>query len=233
MADAEEKAKAEKLAAAKKRVMLLRPLPAYHKLIHSEQVEQLKKQKAKKSGTKKEKAASTTTETLYAEEKTEVETVSTEPETKAEDTVTASEPTANEEPAKEDDGEAADTVGHEPPSVKREPSETAQSRARSSSFRQGGPLSPSSAGAKSPVPEEGTTAPEIYRKQAARIEELEKEIKRQAKEASDGEKRWKKAEDELEDLREAEPPLENGSKNAAAEVEKLVRVPLKKLLTYI
>lgn len=51
---------------------------------------------------------------------------------------------------------------------------------------------------------DGESAPDIYRKQVARIEELERENKRLLKENSDGEKRWKKAEDELEDLREAE-----------------------------
>jgi predicted nucleic acid-binding Zn-ribbon protein len=60
-----------------------------------------------------------------------------------------------------------------------------------------------------------------------KIEELEKENKRLAKETSDGEKRWKKAEEELEDLREAE---DDSSKTKVApstsrlsgELEKLV-----------
>lgn len=70
---------------------------------------------------------------------------------------------------------------------------------------------------------DGDTAPDIYRKQAARIEELEKENKRLAKEASDGERRWKKAENELEDIRDADGdskvPAPAGS---SEEVEKLV-----------
>jgi hypothetical protein len=95
---------------------------------------------------------------------------------------------------------------------------------RSSSFRQssGGPLSPGYG-----FSPDGETAPDIFRKQALKIEELEKENKRLAKEASDGEKRWKKAEEELEDLREAE---DDSSKTKAAspvsrssgELEKLV-----------
>ena len=182
----------------------------------------MKKKNAKKSGAKKEKTAAVSAESPDVEEKNEVEPTPAEPETIPEDNVSIEEPANAEEPTKEEDGEAADTVGQEPPSLKRESSITAQSRARSSSFRQAGPLSPLSPGAKSPSPEEGTTAPEIYRKQAARIEELEKENKRLVKEASDGEKRWKKAEDELEDLREAEPLSKNDLKNTAAEVAKLV-----------
>jgi predicted nucleic acid-binding Zn-ribbon protein len=81
---------------------------------------------------------------------------------------------------------------------------------RSSSFRAtSGPLSPSE------FPPEENTAPDIYRKQAIRIEELEKENKRLAKEASDGERRWKKAEEELEDLREAEADASSKTKDAS------------------
>jgi hypothetical protein len=94
---------------------------------------------------------------------------------------------------------------------------------RSSSFRAtSGPLSPSE------FPPEENTAPDIYRKQAIRIEELEKENKRLAKEASDGERRWKKAEEELEDLREAEADSISKAKDASTtagssgQLEKLV-----------
>lgn len=88
------------------------------------------------------------------------------------------------------------------------PTAVQQSKMRSSSFRQG-PLSPAIVG-------EGDTAPDIYRKQVARIEDLERENKRLAKEAADNEKRWQKAEDELEDLREGE------EKPTDEEVQKLV-----------
>ncbi|KAI1118590.1 hypothetical protein F5Y14DRAFT_398985 [Nemania sp. NC0429] len=71
-----------------------------------------------------------------------------------------------------------------------------QSKLRSSSFRQG-PLSPT-------LSPEGETAADIYRKQVARIDDLEKENKRLAKEASDAERRYKKAEEELADLQEAD-----------------------------
>ncbi len=109
-------------------------------------------------------------------------------------------------------------------SLKREPSITEKSKMRSSSFRMStGPLSP-----KLAFSPEGETAPEIYRKQAAKIEELEKENRRLAKEASDGEKRWKKAEGELEDLREAQEgdlPATSEEKPGILdeEVKKLVR----------
>jgi len=93
-----------------------------------------------------------------------------------------------------------------------------QSKARSASFRKpsiSGPLSP---GLFSP---EGETAPDIYRKHVARIDELEKENKRLAKEASDAEKRWQKAEQELAHLRDDDG--EGGGRGASdGQVEKLV-----------
>ena len=108
----------------------------------------------------------------------------------------------------------------------RAPSLSLQSKLRSSSFRQaslsGGPLSPSALKGFSP---DGETAPDIFRKQALRIEELEKEAKRLAKEVQDGEKRWKKAEEELEDLREASgdhPTQVAGQSSTLDNVEKLV-----------
>lgn len=109
-------------------------------------------------------------------------------------------------------------------SHQRKQSLSLQSKMRSSSFRQGstaGPLSPNYA-----FSPEGDTGPDIYRKQAIRIDELEKENKRLAKEASDGEKRWKKAEEELEDLREADddstPKDTSSNSGTSQEVEKLV-----------
>jgi hypothetical protein len=114
-----------------------------------------------------------------------------------------------------------------------------QSKMRSSSFRSPtGPLSPGHG-----FPPEENTAPEIYRKQALRIEELEKENKRLAKEASDGEKRWKRAEEELEDLREAEGDSSSKEKDASSavgssgELEKLVHlecsITIVTVLTYL
>ncbi|KAI0479779.1 hypothetical protein F4859DRAFT_477356 [Xylaria cf. heliscus] len=113
-----------------------------------------------------------------------------------------------DEPAPEvavEDAAAAD----EPSSpTQTAPSLSQQSKFRSSSFRQG-PLSPT-------LTPDGETAADIYRKQVARIEDLEKENKRLAKEASDAERRYKKAEEELADLQEAD---QDGSDNS--QIEKL------------
>lgn len=75
---------------------------------------------------------------------------------------------------------------------------------------------------------EGDTAHEIHRRQQAKIEELEKENKRLAKDSSEGERRWKKAEEDLEELRDAD--TESKSKAGASpspppsdEVQNLVR----------
>jgi hypothetical protein len=124
-------------------------------------------------------------------------------------------------PATDDKPAASEDVKDDVPSL---PSATStvspaqQSKARSASFRKpsiSGPLSP---GLFSP---EGETAPDIYRKHVARIEELEKENKRLAKEAADAEKRWQKAEEELADVREDDG--ESGGKGAAdGQLEKLV-----------
>lgn len=53
-----------------------------------------------------------------------------------------------------------------------------------------------------PLSPDGDTIPDIYRKQAMRLEELEKENKRLNKEARDAEMRWRKTEEELEEARE-------------------------------
>ncbi|CAJ2502613.1 Uu.00g100070.m01.CDS01 [Anthostomella pinea] len=171
MADV-DKAKAEKLAAAKKRL----PLDADD----IQQVEQMKKQKekAKKGGAAKKDKDETPAESK-AEESTASAAEAEEPQPSA----------------------VSEETPEEPPSPTQTTSSLSrQSKLRSSSFRQG-PLSPSGSFPLSP---EGETAPEIYRKQVARIEDLEKENKRLAKEAGDTEKRWKKAEEELADLREAD-----------------------------
>ncbi|KAK3327858.1 hypothetical protein B0T19DRAFT_422997 [Cercophora scortea] len=180
MAD-EDKAKAEKLAAAKKRV------------------EQMKKAKAKKAGstaTKKDDAAA---DKAAPEAST---SASKDPEP------------ADEAPIDEDveDSNPISPTHASPPSLAE------QSKARSTSFRKAsisGPLSP---GTFSP---EGETAPEIYRKHVSRIEELERENKRLAKESADAEKRWQKAEEELADLREADRDGGKEGGDTDSQVEKL------------
>jgi len=127
-----------------------------------------------------------------------------------------------EEAAPEAAGPSEPAVEDAPPeSQDTVPSLAEQSKARSTSFRKASistPLSPGlQAGPLSPGSE---TAPDIYRKQVGRIEELEKENKRLAKEAADSEKRWQKAEEELADLREADASGKPAGE--ASQVEKLV-----------
>ncbi|TKA22506.1 hypothetical protein B0A50_07972 [Salinomyces thailandicus] len=168
MAD-EDKEKAEKLAAAKKRF------------------EQLKKEQQKKgkktTGKKKEDKAA------KEEAKAEVEAA----EAALQDEPGESANAAEDGKAEEDNG---DDVEDEDASKETEtaerPSESMQSKQRSESFRQGvsGPLSP------------GAEVQDLYKKQAARIEELEKEGKASRQQQEEGAARLAKAEDELERLRE-------------------------------
>ncbi|KAM4057503.1 M protein repeat protein [Hirsutella rhossiliensis] len=121
--------------------------------------------------------------------------------------------TTKKDESKDDDGEpadgradnqdepsagdkAADVAVDDDKSPPITPSLAQQSKIRSTSFRVG-----SVSGAVSPGPftPDGETAPDIYRKHVARIEELERENKRLAKEAADSERRWKKAEEALSD----------------------------------
>jgi hypothetical protein len=189
----------------------------------------MKKNKKKVTGSKKAKPEATdapATEPVEATSSTNKPTEDTpedkgedkpkeEPEVKAEET-SEKEPEKNlEEPSKDDSEEFSPSAT---------PSLAQQSKLRSTSFRYG---SIPSAGATSPVPfsPDGDTAPEIYRKHVAKIEELEKENKRLAKEASDSEKRWQKSEEELAVLREADGDDDDatGDEN----VDKLVRIYTK------
>ena len=119
----------------------------------------------------------------------------------------------------------------------RQPSLSLQSQLRSSNFRRTSvsqaPVSPAPADIKSlnlPVlTPEGDSINEIYRKQTSRLDELEKENKRLAKEVKDVRLRWEKAEEELEDLRESSAELADLRMRAAKvdaqteEIERLVR----------
>lgn len=119
----------------------------------------------------------------------------------------------------------------------RQPSLSLQSQLRSSSFRQTSvsqaPTSPPLNGGRSPklpvLSPEGDSLNEIYRKQAFRLDELERDNRRLAKDARENEARWKKAEEELEELREssgevAELKSRAGKVDAKSEeIEKLVR----------
>lgn len=120
---------------------------------------------------------------------------------------------ADEAPAEDAEDEKA--IADDKADDASPPSLALQSKLRSTSFRAG--ASPGSPGPLSPDGG-GDTAPDIYRKHVARIEELEQENKKLLKDSEDAEKRWKKSEDELADLREAEA---DGSKGDD-DTEKLV-----------
>ena len=125
----------------------------------------------------------------------------------------------------------------------RQPSLSLQSKLRSSSFRRTSvsqaPLSPPLNGNRSPIlpvlSPEGESVNEIYRKQTSRLDELEKDNRRLVKEARDVETRWKKAEEELEDLREsnsevAELKLRVGKADAKSEeIEKLASISVSSI----
>lgn len=126
----------------------------------------------------------------------------------------------------------------------RQPSLSLQSQLRSTSFRRTSvsqaQTSPPLNGGKSPtlpiLSPDGDTVNEIYRKQTTRIDELERENRRLAKDAKEGEVRLKKTEEELEELREssgkvAELKLKaRGADAKSQEVEKLVH--LSSLFSY-
>lgn len=121
---------------------------------------------------------------------------------------------------------------------KRQPSLSVQSKLRSSSFRRSSvsqvSLSPN--GTKSPelpvLSPDSDSVNSIYRKQAARLDELEKENRRLAKDAQEAEKRWRHTEEELEELREASgevAELKSRAQKADAQIEefnKLVHLPI-------
>lgn len=110
----------------------------------------------------------------------------------------------------------------------RQSSISLQTKMRSSSFRRSslsqGPLSPS--GARSPdlplLSPDGDSINSLYRKQAARLDELERENKRLAREAQETDNKWKQTEEELEELREASgdvAELKSKAKKADAQAE--------------
>ncbi|KKA29393.1 hypothetical protein TD95_003860 [Thielaviopsis punctulata] len=203
----DEKQRAEKLAAARKKAQQLKKAK--------------KEKKEKEDSEKKEPEKTDAADTL---EKGTEEPNDAGPSTPTEDPALSSSspppPTDDAEPPKPEaldtaaaasaSAAAGDAAILSPTTDAPASSLAEQSKLRSTSFRRGSVTSPLSPGA------DGETAADIYRKQAARIEELERENKKLAKEAGEAEKRWKKAEEEVQDLREAED-----KKGDAEGVEKL------------
>ena len=155
---------------------------------------------------------------------------------------TAIHPEEKEDVAPKSPSETTETLAQ--PAHHRQPSLSLQSKMRSSSFRRTSmsqnPSSPSKNGAKSPIlpmlSPDGDSVTEIYRKQAARLDELERENKRLAKEAQDSEGRWRKTEEALEELREARGEFAELKARAGKvdakneEIEKLVCEPISFIL---
>ena len=139
----------------------------------------------------------------------------TDPRAAADNDVNSTEPASL---PKKDSPEVEDGVLDEPGSPAshtHQPSVSVQSKLRSSSFRQSSgpqtPLSPSSANLKSlnlpPLSPDGDSMTDIYRKQASRLEHLERENRRLERELNEGEGWRNRMEDELEELREAKGEL--------------------------
>ena len=118
-------------------------------------------------------------------------------ESKAEDVAPAEEST-DTVPAEQENAGGDETIVDETmkANASRKMSISVQSKQRSESFRQGtAPLSP------------GVEVQDLYRKQAARIEELERESKAYKEQSEEGTARLAKAEEELESLREGSSDL--------------------------
>ncbi len=80
-----------------------------------------------------------------------------------------------------------------------------------------------------PLSPQGDTLPDIYRRQAARLEQFEKEQRRMERELRESEEKRRAAEDELDELREAKGELAllrervRKAESKDEELEKLVR----------
>lgn len=155
----------------------------------------MKKQKAKKAGGAKKKEEKTE---APAEAEAEASTAAETTEEKPEDAAPAPVEATSTSPGPVEDDDEPSELPAAKPSHGRKPSVAVESRQRSESFyRSGVPTSPS------PVTAGGGITSEVYREQAQKIEELERENKRLADEVEEHHGRWKKGEEELEELRES------------------------------
>ncbi|OAP55650.1 hypothetical protein AYL99_09802 [Fonsecaea erecta] len=109
---------------------------------------------------------------------------------------------ATSSPPSGDQDQPSSTKGASARHAARQPSISLQSKIRSTSFRDSGPLSPAL----------------MSGNPLLRVEELEKENKRLTREAEAHEKRWRKLEEELEEVRE-----ENAEKQANGEADEEIR----------
>ncbi|MCJ1294487.1 hypothetical protein MMC34_006045 [Xylographa carneopallida] len=213
MADTGDQEKADKLAAAKKRF------------------EQLKKQKDKGK-----KVAEKPVEKKSEEDKSLLEDALTASTSVASTTdvsgaVERGTPSDGRDLFEEQNALTDPEIPSSPPHH-RQPSLSLQSKMRSSSFRRTSipqtPLSPTTNGSKQlslpALSPDGDAVTEIYRKQAFRLDELEKENKKLLKEIEISESRWRKTEEELEELREKSGQvaiLKSRAEQADAKVEEV------------
>lgn len=186
------------------------------------QYEALKKKNAKKAGGAAKKKDEKTEASSAAETQEEKAEEAVEEPAATPDAAQAPETTsASPGPVEVDDDEPTELPSSTAPSHGRKPSIAVESRQRSASFYRsaGGPASPT---ATTPG---GGVSGDIYREQAQRIDELEKENKRLAMELGQGEDRWKKSEEELEELRESRGDAALAAEKAK-DADKLVGVAL-------
>jgi hypothetical protein len=195
-----------------------------------------KKQKSKKGGKKKADKTDTTEEKddATADVPADGDTAEADADAPTDDKTADDTPLVADttEDATEDSTDqaveeaAVDGTSAEQPSLERKPSQSEQSRQRSASFRRNSGLT-SPTLSKSPALPSISAEDEvqdIYRKQASRIDELEKENKAR----EEAQSKLQKVQDELEQLRESSGDVaELKSKAALAdkrhdEIEKLV-----------
>jgi hypothetical protein len=179
----------------------------------------LKKQKAKKAGGSKKKEEKTEAP-AEAEASTATEQAEDKPEEAAPEPVEAT--SASPGPVEEDDDEPAELSAPKA-SHGRKPSVAVESRQRSESFyRSGAAGTPTSPNLAAPA---GGITSEVYREQAQKIEELERENKRLASEVEESQSRWKKGEEELEEFREGRGDVALAVEKGK-EADKLVCCPI-------